>query len=87
VKSLPLAKAMDDNTIIAISDEWRAPAPFQRLPCAADRARLDGDVLDEASSLDPGRDQAVSTVLMKGAYRIPTGMFPTVRASPRRKTR
>ena len=49
IKSLPVWKAMDDDTHHRLRDERRAAAAFQRLPGAADRAGLDRHLLDEAS--------------------------------------
>jgi DMSO/TMAO reductase YedYZ molybdopterin-dependent catalytic subunit len=78
VKSLPLAKAMDENTIIAIQMNGEPLPQFNGFP-----ARL----------IVPGWTatywmkhlvsiQAVTKPFdgfwMKGAYRLPTGMFPTV---------
>jgi DMSO/TMAO reductase YedYZ molybdopterin-dependent catalytic subunit len=78
VKSLPLAKAMDENTIIALQMNGEPLPHFNGYP-----ARL----------IVPGWTatywmkhlvsiQAVAKPFdgfwMRGAYRIPTGMFPTV---------
>jgi len=78
VKSIPLSKAMDDNTIIALAMNGEPLPHFNGYP-----ARL----------IVPGWTatywmkhlvsiQAVAKPYdgfwMRGAYRIPTGMFPTV---------
>ena len=49
VKSIPVWKAIDEDTIIAYEMNGAAAAAFQRLPGAPHRARLDRHLLDEAS--------------------------------------
>jgi DMSO/TMAO reductase YedYZ molybdopterin-dependent catalytic subunit len=59
VKSLPLSKAMDENTIIALQMNGQPLPHFQRLSGAPYRSGLDGDLLDEAPDLGSGRDEAL----------------------------
>ena len=78
VKSLPLAKALDENTIIAIQMNGQPLPHFNGFPA---RLIVPGWTatywMKHLISL-----QAVTKPFegfwMKGAYRIPTGMFPTV---------
>jgi hypothetical protein len=78
VKSLPLAKAMDENTIIALQMNGEPLPHFNGYPA---RLVVPGWTatywVKHLTSL-----QAVNKPFdgfwMKGAYRIPTGMFPTL---------
>ncbi len=78
VKSMPLTKAMDENTIIALSMNGQDLPHFNGYPA---RLIVPGWTatywVKHLTSL-----QAVTKPFdgfwMKGAYRIPTGMFPTV---------
>ena len=78
VKSLPLAKAMDENTIIALQMNGEPLPHFNGFP-----ARL--IVPGWTATYWMKHLVSIQAVMkpfegfwMKGAYRIPTGMFPTV---------
>ena len=76
VKSIPVWKAIEDNTLIAYEMNGAAAAALQRLSGAHHRAGLDRHLLDEARHLDQGGDQAGVGFWMNPAYRIPLGQVP-----------
>ena len=78
VKSLPLAKAMDENTIIALQMNGQDLPHFNGYPA---RLIVPGWTatywVKHLISLQ-AVNKPYEGFWMKGAYRIPTGMFPTV---------
>ena len=69
VKSIPAAKAQDDNTIIALRMNGEPLPALSRLPGAPRRARMDRDLLDETPGVDP-RDHAARRWVLD-ARRLP----------------
>ncbi len=59
VKSIPVWKALDENTLIAYAMNGEAIAALERFPGADRRAGLDRHVLDEAGDVDQCDHQAL----------------------------
>ena len=86
VKSLPMDKALADETIIAYDDEWSAAAASQRLSRARDRAGMDRDLLDEARHQHPAQQQAARELLGQGGLSHTGGDVRGGSSGSRRKT-
>ncbi len=78
VKSLPIAKVMDENTIVALEMNG-APLPhFNGYPARLIAPGWTGTYwMKHLTSIEPVM-KPFDGFWMKAAYRIPTGMFPTV---------
>ena len=78
VKSIPIAKALDENTIVALQMNG-APLPhFNGYPARLIMPGWTGTYwMKHLISIEP-IDKPFDGFWMKAAYRIPTGMFPTV---------
>jgi DMSO/TMAO reductase YedYZ molybdopterin-dependent catalytic subunit len=78
VKSLPLAKALDDNTLIAFQMNGQPLPQFNGYPV---RLIVPGWTatywMKHLVSIN-AMTKSFDGFWMRGAYRIPTGMFPTV---------
>jgi Oxidoreductase molybdopterin binding domain len=62
-KSIPIERAMDPDTIVAISMNNAPPCSTERISGAFDRPRLGRHLLDEASHLDRGQHEAAGQFL------------------------
>ena len=83
MKSLPVWKALDENTLVAYEMNGAAAAALERLPGSPHRAGLDRHLLDEAPDLDHALAKPFDGFWMKSAYRIPLGRFPrSIASSP-----
>ena len=80
VKSIPVWKAIEDNTLVAYEMNGAAAAALQRLPGAPGRAGLDRHLLDEARHLDQGGDQAGERLLDEPGLSHPARQVPAGRA-------
>jgi DMSO/TMAO reductase YedYZ molybdopterin-dependent catalytic subunit len=78
VKSIPISKALDDNTIIALQMNG-APLPhFNGYPARLILPGWTGTYwMKHLISIEPVT-KPFDGFWMRGAYRIPTGLFPTV---------
>jgi len=78
VKSIPIAKALDENTIIALQMNG-APLPhFNGYPARLILPGWTGTYwMKHLISIEPVT-KPFDGFWMRGAYRIPTGLFPTV---------
>jgi len=78
VKSIPIGKALDENTIIALQMNGAALPHFNGYPARLIVPGWTGTYwLKHLISIEPVT-KPFDGFWMKGAYRIPTGMFPTV---------
>jgi hypothetical protein len=75
IKSIPLSKALDENTLIAYEMNG-APLPLQWLSGSPRPARLDGDLLDEASRFNRGGDEALRRLLDEERLSHPERKIP-----------
>jgi DMSO/TMAO reductase YedYZ molybdopterin-dependent catalytic subunit len=78
VKSLPLAKAMDDNTIIALQMNGEALPHFNGYPARLVVPGWTATYWVKHLTSIQAVNKPFDGFWMKGAYRIPTGMFPTL---------
>jgi len=78
VKSIPLAKAMDDNTIIALQMNGEPLPYFNGFPARLIVPGWTGTYWMKHLTSIQAVNKPFDGFWMKGAYRIPTGLFPTV---------
>ena len=78
VKSLPLAKAMDENTIIALQMNGEPLPHFNGYPARLIVPGWTGTYWMKHLVSIQAVSKPYDGFWMRGAYRIPTGMFPTV---------
>jgi DMSO/TMAO reductase YedYZ molybdopterin-dependent catalytic subunit len=78
VKSIPLAKAMDENTIIALQMNGGALPLLNGYPARLIVPGWAGTYWMKHLTSIQAVAKPYDGFWMKGAYRIPTGMFPTV---------
>ena len=80
VKSLPLAKAMDENTIIALQMNGEALPHFNGYPARLIVPGWTGTYWVKHLTSLQAVNKPYEGFWMKGAYRIPTGMFPNLQS-------
>jgi DMSO/TMAO reductase YedYZ molybdopterin-dependent catalytic subunit len=78
VKSLPLSKAMDENTIIALQMNGQDLPHFNGYPARLIVPGWTATYWVKHLTSIQAVNKPYEGFWMKGAYRIPTGMFPTV---------
>ena len=82
IKSIPVDKALDDNTLIAYAMNGAALPHYNGFPIRLIVPGLDRHLLDEAPQFDRGLDQAVRRLLDERRLSIQNGMLPVVQRYP-----